>query len=532
MAIENIQEIINKYEDMSLEELGSSLLGRQGKIAAARQKAQDKSDRISKIIGGLLATQSIFGNNAKSKIEDINQKLKNEQYTNSTVSKNAINFAKSFSGMGEQLSKGTKWEDLTEEYTSKFTNNNTDFFQPEIDNYYNSRTTEEKAIFEANNYRQDMLNQMSEVLWKTMATAKDGDKSRAIKILEEGGDIVGEVEGQEYSKILDALLGADEGFLQKRRLDIATNRTNQIKKENTLVNGVRNAPKVISDVVGMVFGRDTADNMFSDEQYRSFEQDDLETLNYQGITTQAVNEVLSKNYSNIDEKEIVSQKYGSVVSRMNTAIQALHTDYSKIKWIDFNKYLNFKGTELLKTNVEKLVQESAAAGGDPSFILSSNPVLKKIIDEFGVSMEKANQPKIAKQLADELQQENLFYFDKEKFLTDQSYREKIMLVNVIQESGIRERKFLERGEGDLVAEFEGSPVNIYFDVIGEEGKLNLKITDRYTRLAPKLKKVYLFNTLKELKMDRAQAENAIIFMQKQGHLTGDIEELINEYITG
>tara|TARA_R100000084_G_scaffold108436_1_gene71051 strand:+ start:6 stop:1598 length:1593 start_codon:yes stop_codon:yes gene_type:complete len=530
MALDNIQQIINKYEDMSLEELGSSLLSRQSKISAARQKARDKADRISKIIGGLLATQSIFGNNAKSKIEDINQKLKNEQYTNSTVSKNAMNFAKSFAGMGEQLSKGTTWEDLAEEYTTKFTNNNTDFFQPEIDNYYNSRTPEEKAIFDANNYRQDMLNQMSEVLWKTMTTAKDGDKPRAIKILEEGGDIVGEVEGQDYSKILDALIGADEGFLQKRRLDIATDRTNQIKRENTLVNGVRNAPKVISDVVGMVFGRDTADNMFSDEQYRSFEQDDLETLNYQGITTQAVNEVLSKNYSNVDEKEIVSQKYGSVISRMNTAIQEIYSDYAKTKWEDMNFYLNYKGTELLKNNIEKLVQDSA--GGDPTLVLSSNPVLKRIVDEFGVSMEKANQPKIAKQLAEELEKENLFSFDKEKFLTDQAYREKIMLVNVIQESGIRERKFLERGEGDLVAEFEGSPVNIYFDVIGEEGKLNLKITDRYVNLAPKLKKIYLFNTLKELKMDRAQAENAIIFMQKQGHLTGDIEELINEYITG
>ena len=530
MATENIQEIINKYEDMSLEELGSSLLGRQGKIAAARQKAQDKSDRISKIIGGLLATQSIFGNNAKSKIEDINQKLKNEQYTNSTVSKNAINFAKSFSGMGEQLSKGTKWEDMTEEYTSKFTNNNTDFFQPEIDNYYKSRTEEEKGIFDDNNYRQDMLNQMSEVLWNKMTAAKDGDKSRAIKILEEGGNIVGEVDGQEYSKILDALLGADEGFLQKRRLDIATNRTNQIKKENTLVNGVRNAPKVISDVVGMVLGRDAADNMFSDEQYRSFEQDDLETLNYQGITTQAVNEVLSKNYSNVDEKEIVSQKYGSVISRMNTALQEIYSNYSKTKWKDLNYYINFKGTELLKSNVEKLIQDSG--GKDPSLILGSNNVLKKIVDEFGVSMEKANQPKIKQQLADELQKENLISFDKEKFLNEQAYREQIMLINVIQESGLRERKFLERGAGDLVAEFEGSPVNIYFDVIGEKGKVNLKITDRYTMLAPKLKKVYLFNTLKELKMDRAQAENAIIFMQKQGHLTGDIEELINEYITG
>ena len=61
MAQDNMKEIMDNYQDMSLEQLGSSLLGRQSKINAERARQQRKDERIQKIIGGLLATQAISG---------------------------------------------------------------------------------------------------------------------------------------------------------------------------------------------------------------------------------------------------------------------------------------------------------------------------------------------------------------------------------------------------------------------------------------------------------------------------------------
>ena len=50
MADDNINTLIANYKDMSMEELGSSLLARQARVRKGIAKSKKKSDRTAKII--------------------------------------------------------------------------------------------------------------------------------------------------------------------------------------------------------------------------------------------------------------------------------------------------------------------------------------------------------------------------------------------------------------------------------------------------------------------------------------------------
>ena len=71
MADDNINTLIANYKDMSMEELGSSLLARQARVRKGIAKGKKKSDRTAKIIAGVLAGQTIFNNAFNSRVKEL-----------------------------------------------------------------------------------------------------------------------------------------------------------------------------------------------------------------------------------------------------------------------------------------------------------------------------------------------------------------------------------------------------------------------------------------------------------------------------
>jgi len=71
MADNDIGSLISNYGDMSIEELGGSLLQRQSDIAAAQAKEDKKNRKFQQAIGLLTAGQAIFKNATKKRLKEL-----------------------------------------------------------------------------------------------------------------------------------------------------------------------------------------------------------------------------------------------------------------------------------------------------------------------------------------------------------------------------------------------------------------------------------------------------------------------------
>jgi hypothetical protein len=73
MADNSMENLISNYGDMSIEELGSSLLQRQSDIAEQRAKEAKKNRRFQQAIGLLTAGQAIFKNATQKRLKELDE---------------------------------------------------------------------------------------------------------------------------------------------------------------------------------------------------------------------------------------------------------------------------------------------------------------------------------------------------------------------------------------------------------------------------------------------------------------------------
>lgn len=71
MADNSMENLISNYGDMSIEELGSSLLQRQSDIAAERAKEAKKNRKFQQAIGLLTAGQAVFKNATQKRLKEL-----------------------------------------------------------------------------------------------------------------------------------------------------------------------------------------------------------------------------------------------------------------------------------------------------------------------------------------------------------------------------------------------------------------------------------------------------------------------------
>ncbi len=75
MADNSMENLISNYGDMSIEELGSSLLQRQSDIAAERAKEAKKNRKFQQAIGLLTAGQAVFKNAVQKRLKEADDEL-------------------------------------------------------------------------------------------------------------------------------------------------------------------------------------------------------------------------------------------------------------------------------------------------------------------------------------------------------------------------------------------------------------------------------------------------------------------------
>lgn len=95
MAEDNLNEIMENWDSMDIGELGTSLLERKSRLDKAAAKRAKRQDKIAKIMGGVLATQSIFAASANRQIK----KLQDEKRFDEAAAKAQLGEINTVSGI-------------------------------------------------------------------------------------------------------------------------------------------------------------------------------------------------------------------------------------------------------------------------------------------------------------------------------------------------------------------------------------------------------------------------------------------------
>ena len=326
MAQDNMKEIMDNYQDMSLEQLGSSLLGRQSKINAERARQQRKDERIQKIIGGLLATQAIFGQNAKTKIDQINSGTKMAELSAQSMANKMTNFGGLVSGLEDKIGQNINYSDLSAEEQDLWIANFSKSLDPEFDSLAQKRGLAD--MYAWNNGKNTFYEELAPTLWNNIFLGKDGKPAIAQQFYESGSRVF---EGAEGESLINLMTNADAGIIKQRQQLAAQNEIAKVRGENKITNIWTG----IKDAGSYIFGKAEADNIFSSkENYTPFGEDAsiLQEINFENIIGTEFKKQLSKFYDNTDWSDAASVQEGKskiMSTTITRQIDRLRTDLSK-----------------------------------------------------------------------------------------------------------------------------------------------------------------------------------------------------------
>lgn len=134
MPEDNMNEIIQNWSTMSMEDLGSSLLDRKAKIEKSARKKARKDEKIEMAMGVLMAGQSIFSNAGNNRIKEMTELGKYDQLQ-ATAQAPALNqmsdLYKIMYGLEDriQTSTGDEKFKLTKENYMDYVKSNPEFAQ-------------------------------------------------------------------------------------------------------------------------------------------------------------------------------------------------------------------------------------------------------------------------------------------------------------------------------------------------------------------------------------------------------------------
>lgn len=326
MAQDNMKEIMDNYQDMSLEQLGSSLLGRQSKINAERARQQRKDERIQKIIGGLLATQAIFGQNAKTKIDQINSGTKMAELSAQSMANKMTDFGSLVSGLEDKIGQNINYSDLSAEDQDLWIANFSKGLDPEFDTLAQKRGLAD--MYAWNNGKNTFYEELAPTLWNNIFLGKDGKPAIAQQFYESGSKIF---EGAEGESLINLMTKADANIIKQRQQLAAQNEIAKVRGENKITNIWTG----IKDAGSYIFGKAEADNIFSSkENYTPFGEDAsiLQEINFENIIGTEFKKQLSKFYDNTDWSEAATVQEGNsktISTTITRQIERLRTDLSK-----------------------------------------------------------------------------------------------------------------------------------------------------------------------------------------------------------
>lgn len=420
-----MKEIINNYQDMSLEQLGSSLLGRQATQRAEERRRQSKDERIQKIIGGLLATQAVFGQNAKTKIDQINSGTKMAELGAQAMSNRMLQFGNLVSGLENKIGQNINYTDLNAEEQDLWLANFSSFLDKPFDDYAKANGLTDMIAW--NNGKRTAYEEMAPTVWSNIFLGKDGKPAIAQQFYESGSKVFDGAEGED---LLGLMVNSTEALIKQRQQLSAQNAIAKVRGENKITNLWTG----IKDAGSYLFGKEEADNIFSSkENYIPFGPDAsiLREVNFQNILGSEFKKTLSKYYDNIDWSDAASAQEaanGTFSTSIKEQITVLAADLSR----QTRQYPKVKGSQM-KDELDELLTYFTNR--------SDQPDAQKFIRYYGGVVLKADKnTRFRRNLAVQIGA------DEDKFNTDSQYRRLAIFSAVLNNSNADRIRGIEFGD--------------------------------------------------------------------------------------
>ena len=96
---DNLNEIINSLPNMSMEDLGSSLLARQSQQRAVASRNAKKDEKMQKVLAVLLGGQAIFQKTLANRLDELDDAKTIEKLNDEKMISVANQTARIFSGL-------------------------------------------------------------------------------------------------------------------------------------------------------------------------------------------------------------------------------------------------------------------------------------------------------------------------------------------------------------------------------------------------------------------------------------------------
>ena len=347
---ESFSEIMNKYKDMSVAELGSSLLQRKEEKDRKAAKSMRKSERIQQALGVLLAGQAVFKGALNRRTAELDAAYEFEKANNDYQAKE-INLASKLTQPIYQWAetvKDKKWASNEEKYEAFINSEHFAPFKTAVDQYtepafkaglgdlyndYSTKTGYYTAQVEAaKNYAREYLQ--DDKYTKVVSTLKELFDVPAGQVDFDAVDLFKKGMGLE-SHDLTAIEARD----YKRIL-------NQYKNDGNIFSGIKQVFDYFTDKNvregGLPIFRNIDETMLMGPRIDQV----LDGLNFKGLTNQFVNkEIVKLNRSSVRADALfTSARYQTLRDSLPSYLNTLN---ERINQEEFQLYdmLSAKGME-------------------------------------------------------------------------------------------------------------------------------------------------------------------------------------------
>jgi len=477
---DSFSDILSNYKDMSVEELGGSLLSRQETRIKEAAKASRKNERVQQALGVLLATQGIF----KNQFNKRQKELKEEKTLDLLNVENKAKKLRSVSSFVSIIPDNFEADKPLEERVNSFVNN------PEL---YNQFKVNSKPLIDS--YLQSVLgnNKEFEFTPEYDAIVRFGNKALISNLLENNN----------YRTFIDELTELEPGEmteadLLKKYMSISPERFTQqrTKQYQLMENELRKKAGLIEGIKGIVqkVSRDKS-NKGELDLYSKLTSEDiagnelnviLDRLDIGGVLIPEINKAIAKTEaSNVKYRNVMTTARGKTV--FNRLVeQDFPMLMSKVKepLFEKDKLINTEGL-LDEIDIKKLGEVFDFVNGD------DNVKKQVLLDAGALSLRFSEDPKFAidlyKTITDDVNKINRF---KNK-IQDTEFRNQYAIMMTMKMGVAGVGTFLTEG-GKGKRRYEGynkNPMTLMLDDVFEIENNNFRASTDYYFLDDDEKKI-------------------------------------------
>lgn len=494
---DSFSDILSNYKEMSVEELGGSLLERQAQQRRQAAKTAKKSERVQKGLAVLLATQGIFKNQFNKRQNELKE-LKTLDLLNSENTAKRLNSVSSFVSI---IPENFEADKPLEERVNTFMNT------PEL---YNQLKVNSKPLIDS--YLQSVLgnNPDFEFTPEYDAIIRFGNKSLITNLLENNNyqkfiKELEEIEPDEMSRedLFKKYISIKPDRFTQQRSEYYKQIENELKNKSGFVEGLRGIVRKISKDKSDKGELDLYRNLTTADIEGNDLRDILDKLDIGGVLVPEINKAIAQT-------EMSPVKYRNIMTTQRGV--ALFKRLNEVDFVDLQNNIEERGIFKDKlVDTENLLNEIDIRRLDEAFKhIDKTPEMKTqvLTDAGALSLRFQDDPQFAidiyKTITDDVNKIKEF---KNK-IQDTAFRNKYAIMMTV--------KMGLKGIGSVLADpigrtpryqgYDKNPMTLVLDDVFEtDSNLNFKASTDYYFLDDDEKKIMVDKKIRSiLKLNMSQ----------------------------